>query len=577
MRFRAAPLVFGVLTVAAVAPARAQLRASRPPTAPRNLPRLLIANPHSFQAADSAASVRVGAGMREKLEAVADKWYNTIQRTQMNDALIQYGYPPDAVLPPLVARQLGTQLQARAIVVGTLTRGEGGRITVEARLLAGNDQTGHMVTMAQATGQSFEDLGAKVGESLRGAFTALQESKTCDNLAATQADKAIEAANKALKAQPNHGPAELCLAQIGIAKKGPADAIIGHLKNAAAGDRLSVEVLGGLLGQYQAKNDTANVVESYRQLILVAPNNQKVVEEAIRYFIAAGKPDLGEQIAQDAIGRDPSNPDMHNLLATACLVQDKPDKNLCAIKAMEMVFTLDTAKADTFNLAKVLYIASRDSANAAVYVKWGQFAARKFPTNASLLNELVKGYELTGPVDSAVAVTRRLVTVDKVDMSPVIRAVRALLKEKRFREAIELGALIEQNGQDNDKANLGTVLAQEAGLPILQTQPIDFPLAAEIGKKAAGLLRPGGRAHQLASYVLGFGLLGQVTAKDTDVVNAKTCDAVNILDAWITDTKAALTAGQPIQPEVVGQRIQQLETSYGPRIAQMKKAYCKGN
>ena len=577
MRFRAAPLVLGLLTVVAVAPARAQLRASRPPTAPRNLPRLLIANPHSFQAADSAAAVRVGTGMREKIEAVADKWYNTIQRTQMNDALIQYGYPPDAVLPPLVARQLGTQLQARAIVVGTLTRGEGGRVTIEARLLAGNDQTGQMVTMTQGVGQSFEDLGGKLGDALRGSFNALPESKNCDNLAATQVDKAIEAANKALKIQPNHGPAELCLAQIGIAKKAPADQIIGHLKNAAVGDRLSVEVLGGLLGQYQGKSDTANVVESYRQLILVAPNNQKVVEEAIRYFIAAGKPDLGEQIAQDAIGRDPSNPDMHNLLATACLVQGKPEKNLCAIKAMEMVFTLDTAKADTFNLAKVLYIASRDSSNGAVYVKWGQVAARKFPTNASLLNELVKAYELTGPVDSAVAVTRRLVEVDKVDMSPVIRSVRALFKEKRFREGVELGAVIETNGQDNDKANLGTVLAQEAGLPILQTQPVDFPLAAEIGKKAAGLLRPGGRAHQLASYVLGFGLLGQVTTKDTDVINAKSCDAVHVLDAWIAETKAALTAGQQIQPEVVGQRIQQLDTSYGPRIAQMKKAYCKGN
>ncbi len=577
MRFRAAPLVLGLLTVVAVAPARAQLRASRPPTAPRNLPRLLIANPHSFQAADSAAAVRVGTGMREKIETVADKWYNTIQRTTMNDALIQYGYPPDAVLPPLVARQLGTQLQARAIVVGTLTRGEGGRVTIEVRLLAGNDQTGQMVTMTQGVGQSFEDLGGKLGDALRGSFNALPESKNCDNLATTQADKAIEAANKALKIQPNHGPAELCLAQIGIAKKAPADQIIGHLKNAAVGDRLSVEVLGGLLGQYQGKRDTANVVESYRQLILVAPNNQKVVEEAIRYFIAAGKPDLGEQIAQDAIGRDPSNPDMHNLLATACLVQDKPVKNLCAIKAMEMVFTLDTAKADTFNLAKVLYIASRDSSNGAVYVKWGQVAARKFPTNASLLNELVKAYELTGPVDSAVAVTRRLVEVDKVDMSPVIRSVRALFKEKRFKEGVELGAVIETNGQDNDKANLGTVLAQEAGLPILQTQPVDFPLAAEIGKKAAGLLRPGGRAHQLASYVLGFGLLGQVTTKDTDVINAKSCDAVNVLDAWITDTKAALTAGQQIQPDVVGQRIQQLDTSYGPRIAQMKKAYCKGN
>ena len=577
MRFRVSPLVLGLLTAAAVVPTHAQLRASRPPTAPKNLPRLLIANPHSFQAADSAAAVRVGTGMREKIGGVADKWYNTIQRTQMNDALIQYGYPPDAVLPPLVARQLGSQLQARAIVVGTLSRGEGGRVSIEVRLLAGNDQTGHMVSMTQATGQSFEDLGGKLGESLRSAFNALQESKNCDNLAATQGDKAIEAATKALKAQPNHGPAELCLAQIGIAKKAPADQIIGHLRNASLGDRLSVEVLGGLLGQYQAKGDTVNVVDSYRQLILVAPNNQKVVEEAIRYFIAAGKSDLGEQIAQDAIGRDPSNPDMHNLLATACLVQDKAEKNLCAIKAMEMVFTLDTAKADTFNLAKVLYVASRDSSNGAIYVKWGEFAAKKFPTNASLLNELVKGYELTGPVDSVVAVTRRLIVVDKVDMSPVIRSVRALLKEKRFREATELGALVEQNGQDNDKANLGSVLAQEAGLPILQTQPIDFPLAAEIGKKAAGLLRPGGRAHQLASYVLGFGLLGQVPTKDTDVINAKSCDAVSILDAWIVETKAALTAGQPIQPEVVGQRIQALDAGYGPRIAQMKKAYCKGN
>ncbi len=577
MRFRVASLVLGLLTVGAVAPAGAQLRASRPPTTPKNLPRLLIANPHSFQAADSAAAVRVGTGMREKIEGIADKWYNTIQRTQMNDALIQYGYPPDAVLPPLVARQLGSQLQARAIVVGTIARGEGGRVTVEARLLAGNDQTGHMATLTQAVGQSFEDLGGKLGEALRGAFNALPDAKNCDNLAATQVDKAIEAATKALKAQPNHGPAELCLAQIGIAKKAPADQIIGHLKNAASSDKLSVEVLGGLLGQYQAKSDTANVVESYRQLILVAPNNQKVVEEAIRYFIQAGKPDLGETIAQDAIGRDPSNPDMHNLLATACLVQDKPAKNLCAIKAMEMVFTLDTAKADTFNLAKVLFVASRDSSNGAVYVKWGQIAAKKFPVNASLLNELVKAYELTGPVDSAVAVTRRLVQVDKVDMSPVIRSVRALLKEKRFREAVDLGAVIEQSGQDNDKANLGTVLAQEAGLPILQTQPVDFPLATEIGKKATGLLRPGGRAHQLASYVYGFGLLGQVTAKDNDVVNSKSCDAVNILDAWITETKAALTAGQPIQAEVVGQRILALDSAYGPRIAQMKKAYCKGN
>lgn len=577
MRLRVAPVVFGLLAVVSIAPAEAQLRASRPPTPVRNLPRLLIANPHSFAAADSAAAVRVGNGMREKVEAVADKWYSVIQRNQMNDALIQYGYPPDAVLPPLVARQLGTQLQARAMVVGTLTRGEGGRVSIDARLVAGNDNTGHLVSMSQAAGQSFEDFGAKLAESLRGAFNALPDSKLCEELAAKQPDKAIEAATKALKAQPNHGPTEICLARIATAKKAPAAEILGHYKNATIGDRLSLEAWGGLLGQYQEKGDTANIVETYRQLILVAPNNQKVVEEAVRFFIFAGKSDLGEQIARDAISRDPSNPDMYNMLSTACLVQEKPEKNKCAIAALEQVFALDTTKADTTNFKKMLFVASADSVNAPLYLKWAQVATSKFPGNGYLLSELGKAYAQTGPVDSLVAVTKRLVGIDKTDMTPVLRAVRALLKEKRYKEGVELGAAVEQHGQESDKTNLGIVLAQEGGLPILQTQPVDFVLAAEIGGKATGLLKPGGRPHQLASYVLGFGMLGQIGTKDGEVVAAKSCETVNALESWVNDTKVALTAGQAIQPEVVGQRIQQLDTSYGPRIAQMKKAYCKGN
>lgn len=578
MRLRVAPVVLGLLAVVSIAPAEAQLRASRPPTPVRNNPRLLVANPHTFAAADSAASVRVGNGIREKIENVSDKWYNVIQRTQMNDALIQYGYPPDAVLPPLVARQLGSQLQARAMVIGTLSRGEGGKVTIEARLVAGNDQTGHIVSMTQAAGQSFEDLGGKLAESLKGAFNALPDSKSCEELAAKQqTDKAIEAANKALKSQPNHGPAELCLAQIAVAKKAPAAEIISHFKNATMGDRLSLEAWGGLLGQYQQKGDTANIIDTYRQLILVAPNNQKVVEEAVRFFIVAGKPDLGETIARDAIGRDPSNPDMQLMLARACLLQQKPEKNKCTIDALEQMFALDSSKADTTNYQMILYAASLDSTNAPVYLKWAQAGVKKYATNATLLGELGKAYAAAGPLDSLVSVTRRLVEADKTDMTPVIRAVRALLKEKRYADAVNLGGLVEANGQDPDKTNLGIILAQEGGLPILQSQPVDFVMAATLGKKAQSLLKPGGRPHELASYVLGFGMLGQIAQKDGDVVANKSCDAVNVLEAWINDTKAALAAGQAIQKDVVGQRIAQLDTSYGPRIAQMKKAYCKGN
>ena len=576
MRFRVASLVLGAIMVGTAVPAAAQLRASRPPRPTQNLPRLLVANPHTFVTADSAASVRVGSGLRDKIETVADKWYQVITRAQMNDALLQYGYPPDAILPPLVARQLATQLQARAIVFGSLNRGEGGKVSVETRLMARNDQTGFIVTSAQATGQSFEDFGAKIGESLKGAFAALPDAIACQDLSVGEPAKAIEAANKALKAQPNYGLASMCMAQISLAKKAPVDEVLKYYRAATTGDRLSIEAWGGLLGQYQAKGDTAAIIDTYKQLILVAPNNQKVVEEAVRFFVIAGQPNLGEQVAKDAIERDPANPDLQNMLATACLVQDKPEKNVCAIKAMEQVFALDTAKADTFNIQKILFVAAKDSSNAAAYLKWAQFGSTKYPSNLAILTDLRKAYELAGPTDSVVAINRRIYALDATDLSPIMRSVRLLFKEKRFKEGIELGAVILAKGQDNDKGNYGIILAQEVGIPILQTQPVDFQFATDVGKMAIALLKPGTRQYQLASYVVGFGMLGQLSAKDTEAMNAKTCDAVNLYDAFITETKTALTAGQSIQPDVVGQRIQAIDQSFTPRVAQMKKVYCKG-
>lgn len=574
MTVRFTSLVLSGLVLGSAVPAAAQLRASRPTRPTQNLPRLLVANPHTFQAADSAAAVRVGTGMRDKMEAVADKWYQVITRAQMNDALQQYGYPPDAILPPLVARQLASQLQARAVVLGTFNR-DGGKVSVQARVLARNDQTGFILSSSQAVGQSFEDFGGKISESLKPTFSAMPEAINCDNFASTQPDKAIEAGTKAIKLVPTHGLANLCLAQVAIAKKAPADQVIGYYKAGNQGDPQSVELLGGLLGQYQQKSDTANIIDTYKQLIVVAPNNQKVVEEAIRFFILAGKPDLGEQIADDAIGRDPMNPDFHNLKATACLVQEKPEKNLCAIKEMETVFSIDTAKADTLNLMKMLFVASRDSANAPVYLKWAQFATRKFSSNAYFVGELANAYGITGPTDSLVKYTGVLIAMDKTNFTPVIKAIRALFKDKRYKDGVDLGSAIETGGADEDKTRLGLVLAQEAGIPILQTQPVDFALATDVGKKAAGLLKAGSRGHQLASYVVGFGLLGQLQVRDSIAAASKTCEGAGAYEVYIGETKAALTAGMAIQEGTVKERIDVIDKSFIPRVESMKKVYCK--
>src|ERR1041385_6796374 len=79
--------VAGLCLALPAAPLAAQLRSSRPPPQPLNLPRLMVANPHSFSSQDSTAAVRIGAGLRDRVERVSDRWYKTLQRAQMNEAL----------------------------------------------------------------------------------------------------------------------------------------------------------------------------------------------------------------------------------------------------------------------------------------------------------------------------------------------------------------------------------------------------------------------------------------------------------------------------------------------------------
>ena len=175
---RLTPLVLaGVVAALPCTPLVAQLRSSRPIPQQQNLPRLLVANPHSFSAQDSTAAVRVGAGLRDRIEKSADRWFKVILRAQMNEALQQYAYPVDALLPPLVARQLGQSLNARARVVSTIQRGEGGRFTLDSRLANMNDDAGYMVRSVQNPNESLEEFGSRTGEALTPAFRALQARK----------------------------------------------------------------------------------------------------------------------------------------------------------------------------------------------------------------------------------------------------------------------------------------------------------------------------------------------------------------------------------------------------------------
>ena len=587
-------------------PATAQLRANRPPPVQANLPRLVVANPYSFSSQDSTAAVRVGHGMREEITGMAEKWYRTVSRVQMNEALQQYAYPVDALLPPMVARQLAAQLgPARALVLSNLIRGEGNRYTVEARLAGINDDAGQVVRLTQNANESFEDFGKRVAQSLQPAFRALPDARECEAKRQTEPAKAAEEAAKAIKILPKSGLAHYCLAQIAIAKKASSDSIVAHLKAATEGDPQSLPAWTGLAVQYQAKHDSAATVATFQQMLRIAPTNEQLRKDAFRLFLNYGRTGAAEEIAEEGLRMDPANADLWDLKSNACLFQDTPEKSRCAIESLEKVYEIDATKADTTFFTKITFAASRPSlvvhgrvdstgkviasggtsggvrdttvavVDSVRFLKWAQLGHQKYPENAVLLGQLAEAYSRAGPVDSAVSVTKQLMARDSSDMTPVLRVIQKLAEASRIRDAIALGPYVERLGSPDDKQNYSAILIRPS-FALMQAQPQDWVLIADAGREIVKFAGTNAQATTYGSYLLGLGVFQQVAELDTQAQTNKafSCELGQKLKAMLAEAEPALNAGKSVAEAVVTARLNAVP-QFNKHLDAVIKQYCK--
>jgi len=558
--------VLAVLGTVLVAPAGAQV-----PRRPREeqvaaLPRFMVANPYVTASADSAAAVQVGGGMRERMTKMTDGDYNVLTQDQMNEALRQYGYPANAILSSTLAVTLAKSVQAKVLVSSTMTK-TGSQYTLQGRLAGVNDEAGSVATMAQDA-LSLTDLGARVADKLEPAYKSLNEAKSCIDQRATKPDKAAEAANKALRQYPGNGLAEYCLAQIALAKKDTKEAI-KHFQAAAKADPLSLAAWSNLAEQYQAQNDTANVLATFRELLKVAPTNQKLREQAFKYFLNANKPDIAKEIADSGIRNDPYNSDFYDLKSNACLFLSDFK---CAIDALEQGYAIDSTKADTLFFTKIT-VAAQQQPDTARLLKWAKIANKKYPTNVTLLQSLGKAYSLSGQLDSSAAVAQRLVQANPGDVSPALEAAQAMINAKRPKDALPLIQLAAQKGDATAKENVAALLYQAAA-PLLQDTPPDYAGAADLLRSAVGYANPQGKVYPAANYLLGLATLLQVPQVDPQAEKQKSCDLAKQEAALLDEAEKALTAGQSANPDVATRNLG-IIAKYKPRAASMIKAYCK--
>jgi tetratricopeptide (TPR) repeat protein len=540
-------------------------------------PRFMVANPFAFAPADSAPAVKIGTGLREEMKGVVGRDYQVIEQAQMNDALKQYGYPVDAILSPALATTLAKNIQARFLVSSSLSKGEGGRWTVTARLIGVNDDAGNVVTLTQKPNETPEAFGKRLAEALQPAVKSLADGKACIEQRKAKPDKAIEAANKAIKAVPNYGLAEYCLALIATDKKAARGDVLKHLQAAAKGDPLSLPVWTAMATQYQQANDTANTLVAFKEMLRVAPTNQKLREELFKYFLQSGHPETALEVADEGLKIDPYNADLYDLKSNACLFLSNFK---CAVDALETMYATDSTKADTLFFTKISAAAAEgEKPDTARLLKWAQIGTKKYPDNITLLGYLNRAYVLSGQVDSSLAVTQRLMSKDTSAVAPALAAVQALSQARRMNEAATYIDFVQKHGDQQRKDQLALILVN-AALPLLQGDSTkglqaDLPGAATYARQAVTIADPAGKLAPTANYVLGLALFLQGATMDKQVEKQKSCDLAKQEQSLFAGADSALALGQAAKPDVVGQ-YQGYIAKFKPRVAAMLKAYCKG-
>jgi tetratricopeptide (TPR) repeat protein len=541
----------------------------------------MVSNPYALRSSDSAMAVQIGTTMRTRMDRVANGTYQVMTREQMNDALVQYNYPKDAILALQVQRQFASAVNARVLLSSTMARTQGGKLVITARLAGLNDDAGTVVVVTQSDGQANEAVGSSVADQLSSAVKSAKDAKACIDQRTTDAKKAGDAARRALTSSPRSGLAYLCLAQMGADAHVSSDSLIKLLGKATEADPLSLPAWALLAQQHLGKNDTAKVVADYQAMLLAAPTNEELRKEAFQFFLRAGRIDAAREVVETALKTDEFNPDLYDLLSNVCVFENNYK---CAVDALESLYAIDSTKADSTFFTKIAVFASQptESPDTTRLIKWAQAGVNKYPNNVTLMQQLVGAYAMKGPMDSTMVYARKLIELDTTSAAPAVMVVNQLAQQgpDSLGNAMPLIDLIAQRGSTEDKENTAIVLVN-AAFKVLQQPAVDSGIAdtvrlgraANLARRAATLADSTGRAYPNAAYAVGLSVVFQISKMDPEAERQKSCDLARREDALVQEASGILPRGRSVNPTQVDQYIRYID-SLKPRTASMIRAYC---
>jgi hypothetical protein len=544
--------------------------------------RVLVATPYPSSSADSSAAVSIGNAVREKLIGkIGGTDWLVITRRDMNTNLQTWGYSPDQLFPPESARQMATAMQARMFVMTTMTKESGGLFAASIRVTGIADEAGQVVRTTQLPGQSAADFGGKIAEQVTVIFKAYPDAKSCtDNLAANK-PKAIDGAGRALKVVPNYGLPEYCLGLIEQSKDSVGAEAVHHFTNATIGDPFSLKAFNQLAIIHQKKRDTTGVVGDYQHMITIAPTNQPLAAEAVKIFKQWGRPDAAEQVVAQQIKLDPTNADWPDLQGNSCAASAAGEsdsakakvKFACAYTAFLQEYTLDPTRADTNFYPKIVFVAG----NRADSMLWAKRWADKYTSSADPYKLELSLYMDGGQIDSALNVVKVLGAIDPTDTRPTLAIDMALLKARRYDDAIKLSDYFQKNGDETAKNQYAGLLVQQADSESRRT-PHDDSLLVHLGQAIVAFNPPNKQYFDFGNYFITAGLTSGLQVLSQTSRTDKSCGTVKRYEVLLNQMAPPMAIlVQSSNPSLVTYATGLSTTIQDElkRMPELEKAFCK--
>lgn len=388
--------------VLALAPTGARAQLARPRTAAPDAPKILVV-PFQRDRGDSALSLLIADGARERLRTNHLDRFNPITRADLCRALTESGFPCDVPLDASTVRQLARFMNVKYLVEANMLRRPHDSVLVVARLSEAQGTDPQAVTASAVA--SLQQVGTRTGGDLINrlvdGYDTFEKVTQCRRkLDARDFQGALRAAQDALRDFPGNAGAWVCRARILEAQNVATDSVIAALDSAFVRDTLNTQVMRRLAQKYQAANDTVRLLGMLKRILNIDFRDIELRVSTIRMMAQMSQCDSGIVLANNGLAQNPANAELLSAKAIAvasCAAQhgaeadampagpakDTAQRNIRALwdsagVTMALVSDIDSGKVDSLFLNRITnyFKLATDSAN---WVRWLGVATTRLP------------------------------------------------------------------------------------------------------------------------------------------------------------------------------------------------------